>query len=92
MASVTRYLIDTLRLVVNQEKSRVVASGEFEFLGFAFRKSRATINVTSKSIQRFKHRIREITGRSRDISMAIACRCCEVTFAVGWATTAWRLS
>ena len=42
---------------------------EFEFLGFAFRKSRATINVSTKSVQRFKHRIREITGRSRGISM-----------------------
>lgn len=69
MASVTRFLTDKLRLVVNQEKSRVVASEEFEFLGFAFRKSRATINVSGKSIQRFKHRIREITGRSRGISM-----------------------
>ncbi|MDP6719179.1 MAG: group II intron reverse transcriptase/maturase [Pirellulaceae bacterium] len=69
MASVTRYLTDTLRLVLNQEKSRVVASEEFEFLGFAFPKSRATINVSAKSIQRFKHRIREITGRSRGISM-----------------------
>ena len=69
MASVTRYLTGTLRLVVNQEKSCVVASEEFEFLGFAFRKSRATINVAPKSIQRFKHRIREITGRSRGISM-----------------------
>jgi RNA-directed DNA polymerase len=69
MASVTRFLTGKLRLVVNQEKSRVVASEEFEFLGFAFPKSRATINVSSKSIQRFKHRIREITGRSRGISM-----------------------
>jgi len=42
-----------------------VASEEFEFLGFAFRKSRATINVAAKSIQRFKHRIRELTARSR---------------------------
>ena len=63
-------IFDKLRLVVNQEKSQVVASREFEFLGFAFRKSRATINVSDKSLQRFKHRIREITGRSRGISMA----------------------
>jgi RNA-directed DNA polymerase len=69
MASVTRYLTGTLHLVVNQEKSCMVASEEFEFLGFAFRESRATINVAPKSIQRFKHRIREITGRSRGISM-----------------------
>ena len=69
MTSVTRYLTDELRLVVNQEKSRVVASEEFEFLGFAFRKSRATINVAPKSVDRFKRRIRELTGRSRGISM-----------------------
>ncbi len=69
MASVTRYLTDELRQVVNQEKSRVVTSEEFEFLSFAFVKSRATINVATKSIRKFKQRIREITGRSRGISM-----------------------
>ncbi len=69
MASVTRFVTDKLHLVVNQEKSQIVASKEFEFLGFAFRKSRATINVSDKSLKRFKHRIREITGRSRGISM-----------------------
>jgi RNA-directed DNA polymerase len=31
--------------------------------------SRWTIQVSSKSLQRFKHRVREITGRSRGISM-----------------------
>ncbi|GIW83283.1 MAG: group II intron reverse transcriptase/maturase [Gemmatales bacterium] len=69
MASVSRYLTETLRLVVNQEKSRVVPSKEFEFLGFAFVKSRATINVAAKSLRKFKQRIRQITGRSRGISM-----------------------
>jgi RNA-directed DNA polymerase len=69
MSSVSRYLTDQLRLVVNQEKSRVVTSAEFEFLGFAFVKSRAAINVATKSIREFKQRIREITGRSRGISM-----------------------
>jgi RNA-directed DNA polymerase len=69
MSSVSRYSTDQLRLVVNQEKSRVVASAAFEFLGFAFVKSRAAINVATKSIRKFKQRIREITGRSRGISM-----------------------
>ena len=69
MASVSRYLTDELRLVVNQEKSRVVASAEFEFLGFAFVKSRATVNVAAKSLKRFKQRIRELTGRSWGVSM-----------------------
>jgi RNA-directed DNA polymerase len=44
-------------------------SEEFEFLGFAFVKSRATINVAAKSIRRFKQRIRELTGRSWGVSM-----------------------
>lgn len=50
--------------MVNRERSRVVTSEEFEFLGFAFVKSRATINVAAKSIHKLKQRIREITGRS----------------------------
>ena len=67
--SVSRFLTQHLRLVVNQEKSRIVAADGVEFLGFVFRGNRATINVSAKSIQRFKRRIRGITGRSRGISM-----------------------
>ena len=40
-----------------------------EYLGFVFRGRRATINVTEKNIQKFRHRIRQLTGRSRGISM-----------------------
>jgi len=68
-AGVTRYLTKVLRLVVNLEKSRIVPSDGVEFLGFVFRGTRATINVTEKNVRRFKHRIRELTGRSRGISM-----------------------
>jgi RNA-directed DNA polymerase len=69
MTSVSRYLTNTLRLVVNQQKSRVVTSDEFDYLGFIFVKSRSTINVSPKSLHKFKHRVRQITGRSRGISM-----------------------
>jgi RNA-directed DNA polymerase len=62
--SVHRYLTTKLHLVVNLEKSRIVTTEELEYLGFCFVGGRATINVTKKSIDRFKHRIREITGRS----------------------------
>lgn len=55
--------------MVNQEKSRIVASDEVEYLGFAFRGSRATIQVANKAIQKFKHCLRELTGRSWGISM-----------------------
>ena len=68
-ASVNRYLTDKLRLVVNQEKSRIVSYEGAEFLGFVFHGVRGTIQVSSKSLQRFQHRVREITGRSRGISM-----------------------
>jgi RNA-directed DNA polymerase len=69
MTSVSRYLTNTLRLVVNHQKSRVVTSDEFDYLGFIFVQSRSTINVSPKSIHKFKHRVRQITGRSRGISM-----------------------
>ncbi len=69
MASVSAYLTKTLRLVVNEQKSRVVTSDKFEHLGFSFVNSRATINVSPKSLKKFKRRIVEITGRSRGISM-----------------------
>lgn len=68
-ASVSEYLTRQLRLVVNREKSRVVESEGVEFLGFVFRGRRATINVTEKNVSKFKRRIKQITGRSRGISM-----------------------
>ena len=46
-----------------------VLSTEFEFLGFAFVKSCATINVSPKALRKFRRRVVEITGRSRGISM-----------------------
>jgi RNA-directed DNA polymerase len=64
-----RYLTRVLRLVVNQEKSRIVPADGVEFLGFLFKGAKGTINVAAKNIQRFKRRIRELTGRSRGISM-----------------------
>jgi RNA-directed DNA polymerase len=66
---VNRYLTKALRLVVNQEKSRIMPSDGVEFLGFVFRGKRATIQVSEKNVQKCKQRIRELTGRSRGISM-----------------------
>ena len=67
--SVSRYLTDHLRLVVNSEKSRVAGSNGVEFLGFVFTGRRATINVTPKNVSKFKRRIKELTGRSWGVSM-----------------------
>ena len=70
-ASVSRYLTDVLKLVVNEEKSHVRPAQGCEFLGFAFVSGRrATITVAPKKLNTFKRRIRELTGRSRGVSMA----------------------
>lgn len=69
-ASVSRYLTDALKLVVNEEKSRVRLAQGCEFLGFAFVSGRrATITVAPKKLNTFKRRVRELTGRSRGVSM-----------------------
>ena len=68
-SSVQRFLTGKLRLVVNEKKSRVVAWDEFEFLGFAFRGRYVRINVSEKSLSKFKRRIRRLTGRSWGVSM-----------------------
>ena len=68
-ASVKRFLTDRLRLVVNEEKSSVRLSRGCEYLGFAFVGQRVTIKVAPKKLKAFKLRVKEITGRSRGISM-----------------------
>ncbi|MEZ6041306.1 MAG: group II intron reverse transcriptase/maturase [Planctomycetaceae bacterium] len=68
-SSVQRYLIHHLRLVVNETKSKVVPWQELEFLGFCVRGRYLRIRLTDKSLQRFKRRVRELTGRSWGVSM-----------------------
>ena len=69
LSSISRYLTETLRLVVNREKSRVRSADEFEYLGFIFVGSRASVNVSPKALKKFKRRVVTITGRSRGVSM-----------------------
>ncbi len=68
-ASVKRFLTQRLQLVVNEQKSSVRPSRGCEYLGFAFVGKRVTIKVSPKKLKAFKHRIKELTGRSRGISM-----------------------
>ena len=70
MESVKRFITDKLKLKVNESKSAVAKPQERKFLGFSFtdgKELRRTI--APKAIDRFKGRIREITGRSRGRSM-----------------------
>ena len=69
-ASVARFLTETLKLVINEQKSCVRPAQGCEFLSFAFVSGRrATITVAPKKLKAFKRRIKELTGRSRGISM-----------------------
>jgi RNA-directed DNA polymerase len=67
MASLTRFLEKRLRLTVNPTKSKVAKLDQCRFLGFTFRGKK--IVWSEKSLARFQHRVRELTGRSWGVSM-----------------------
>lgn len=67
MASVSRYLTGTLKLVVNAHKSRVVKTDDCVFLGFTFRGKK--LRWSERAYQDFCHRLRKLTGRSWGVSM-----------------------
>ena len=67
MRSITRYLETTLKLTVNRAKSKVAPMSECSFLGFTIIGKK--IRWTEKALANFKHRVRELTGRSWGVSM-----------------------
>ena len=67
MGSITRYLETTLKLKVNLAKSKVAPMSECAFLGFTIKGKK--IRWTDKALASFKHRIKELTGRSWGVSM-----------------------
>jgi len=67
MGSITRYLETTLKLKVNLAKSKVALMSECSFLGFTIKGKK--IRWTEKVFANFKHRIKELTGRSWGVSM-----------------------
>ncbi len=67
MKSIQNYLESELKLLVNEQKSQVVHVEKCSFLGFTFK--RGKIRWTDKAFQKFKRRIRELTGRSWGVSM-----------------------
>ncbi len=67
--SVERYLTRKLKLVVNHAKSRVRKADGLEFLGYQFTGYGGQMRVSSKNLDKFKDRVRELTRRSCGISM-----------------------
>ena len=70
MESVTQFIMQKLRLKVNETKSAVARPQERKFLGFSFSAGPEVKRVIApKALDRFKRRIREITCRAKGVSM-----------------------
>ena len=69
MRSVRRFLEQTLKLKVNEQKSAVARVEERPFLGYGLRED-GTLAVASRSLARVKAKIRQITRRTRGVSLA----------------------
>lgn len=70
MENITGFITKKLKLRVNQQKSAVARPWERKFLGFSFTaKEPQRRRIAPKSMARFKGRIREITRRTRGVSL-----------------------
>jgi RNA-directed DNA polymerase len=70
MRSVTRFIQRRLKLKVNEEKSAVARPQERKFLGFSFTRGiRPKRRIAPKALLRCKQRVRELTRRTRGISV-----------------------
>jgi group II intron reverse transcriptase/maturase len=65
MASVTRFIEDSLRLTVNARKSAVDRPWNRKFLGFTVSRNGTKLKVAEKAIEKLKDRVRELTRRTR---------------------------
>jgi group II intron reverse transcriptase/maturase len=71
MASVTRYVSDSLRLTVNPLKSAVDQPWNRKFLGFTVTRRDTRLKVADKAIDKLKDRVRQLTRRTRGASIGV---------------------
>jgi RNA-directed DNA polymerase len=70
MEGITRFITHQLKLKVNETKSAVARPQERKFLGFSFSAGPEVKRIIApKALERFKHRIREVTRRAKGVSM-----------------------
>jgi RNA-directed DNA polymerase len=70
MESITRFITTTLKLKVNELKSAVARPWERKFLGFSFTSAGIPKRrIAPKAVDRFKERVRELTSRTRGVSI-----------------------
>jgi RNA-directed DNA polymerase len=84
MESVSGFLTERLQLKVNQAKSAVARPPRRKFLGFSFTWDREPRRrIAPKALARFKQRVRELTCRTRGVSLEA--RVVELsTYLRGW--------
>ena len=70
MESVTHFITSRFKLRVNEAKSAVARPQERQFQGFSFTGGRRLKRrIAPKAVQRFKRRVRQLTRRSRGVSL-----------------------
>ena len=70
MESVSKFITKKLKLKVNEKKSAVARPVERKFLGFSFTLNRQPKRrIAPKALNRFKERVRELTRRTRGVSI-----------------------
>jgi RNA-directed DNA polymerase len=70
MESITRFVTTKLKLKVNEQKSAVARPWERKFLGFSFTNAGVPKRrIAPKAVDRFKERMRELTRRTRGVSI-----------------------
>ena len=67
-ASITKYISQTLKLKINESKSRVCKGYELNFLGHSIL-GKGGIGLSKQSEKRLKDKIREVTKRNRGVSL-----------------------
>lgn len=81
MDELRRFVECELKLLVNEDKTRISPLGECEFLGFVVRGKR--IRISEKARNRFRFRIRQETSRRKGISMESRLNALR-KYCVGW--------
>src|SRR5271169_1459136 len=70
MEGITRFITSKLKLKVNETKSAVARPQERKLLGFSFSAGpEIKRSIAPKALERFKHRVREITRRAKGVSL-----------------------
>jgi RNA-directed DNA polymerase len=68
MQSIGKFIEGRLKLKINQQKSRVIPSGETKFLGYRIIKN-GVLTISPMNINRLKDKVRKITKRNRGVSL-----------------------